>query len=80
MKVARLEKENTKLKRKELRNKGLYFQPVYLSVTEIFKDTNRGNENLEDDGAESEEPFEDCNVQFPSSVCTSYRSPSLQSY
>ena len=25
MKVARLEKENTKLKRKELRNKGLYF-------------------------------------------------------
>lgn len=74
MKVARLEKENTKLKRKELRNKGLYFRPIYISVTEVFKDTNREND---DDGLESEEPFEDCNVQFPSSVCISYHSPSL---
>jgi hypothetical protein len=77
MKVVRLEKENTKLKQKELRNKGLYFLLVYLSVTKIFKDTNRGNENLDDDGVESEEPFEDSDVQFSSSVCASYHSLGL---
>ena len=69
MKVARLEKENTKLKRKELRKKGL-FSFARISVAEIFKGINRDNENNED-GPESEEPFEDTNAQFPSSVCTS---------
>lgn len=49
MKVACLEKENTKLKRKELQK----------------KDINCEND---DDGLESEEPFEDCNIQFPLSV------------
>jgi hypothetical protein len=42
---------------------------IYLLVTEIVTDTNRGNDDLDEDGAESEEPFEDNNVQFSSSVC-----------
>ena len=70
MKVARLEKENTKLKRKGLKKKGLYFLTC-ISVAEIFKDLNRGNENQDEDGPESEDPMEDSNAQFPSSVCIS---------
>jgi hypothetical protein len=50
-----------------------------ISVAEIFKDINRHNENQDEDGPESEEPFEDSNSQFPSSVCTSQNSESVLS-
>ena len=69
--MARLEKENTKLKQKGLKKKGLYFLTC-ISIAEIFKDLNRGKENLDGDGPESEDPMDDSNSQFPSSVCTSY--------
>ena len=71
MKVARLEKENMKLKRKGLKKKGLYFLTC-ISIAEIFKDLNCGNKNLDGDGPESEDPMDDSNFQFPSLVCTSY--------
>jgi hypothetical protein len=58
------------LKRKGLKKKGLYFLTC-ISVAEKFKDLNRGNENLDDDEPESEDPMEDGNAHFPSSVCTS---------
>ena len=70
MKVACLEKENTKLKRKGLKKKGLFFLTC-ISVAEIFKDLNHGNENQDEYGPEYEDPMEDSNAQFPSSVCTS---------
>jgi hypothetical protein len=41
MKVARLEKENNKLKRKGLKKKGMCFLTC-ISVAEIFKDINSG--------------------------------------
>lgn len=79
MKVARLEKENTKLKkRKGQRKKGLYFLTC-ISVADIFEDINHGNENQDEDGPESEDPLEDSNSQFPSSVCTSFHSESVLS-
>ena len=78
MKVARLEKENMKLKRKGLKKKGSYFLTC-ISVAEIFKDLNSGNENPDDDEPESEEPMEDSNAQFPSSVSTSYHFKSVSS-
>ena len=78
MKVARLEKENIKLKQKGLKKKGSCFLTC-ISVAEIFKDLNCGNENLDDDGPESEDPMEDSNAQFPSSVCASYHFKSVSS-
>lgn len=45
---------------------------TFISVAEIFKDLNRGDENLDEDGPESEDPMEESNANFPSSVRISY--------